>query len=128
MVLRTGGAGATIPFGMEKPAATIRLERLRRFRVRQSAPLGIGDLVHDQLRQARRALRADARLVAAWEAAVPARLADLGAIEQLARGTITIRADHDSARFEIERWLRSGGNETLKRAAPLGIKRIRVVV
>src|SRR5688572_12957469 len=113
---------------MDPRAAVLLIERLRKFRVRPGADASIGVAVEGEARSARRAHRADSGVAAAWAAGVPAKLAAVTRIERISRGVVTVRVPHDAARYELDRWLRAGGLNTLARMSPVAIRRVKVVV
>lgn len=64
----------------------------------------------------------------AWQELVPSPLADRTALVGVSRGVLTVRAGDASARFELDRWLRSGGELAVIRRCVTGLTRVRVVV
>lgn len=100
------------------------LERLRRFRApARSTPTLAGELgaqMHDIARR-RRALGAVGEL---WDTLLPADLRDRVHPRSLRRAVLTVRAADSAAAFELDRWLRSGGNDALRAAA--GVRRVKV--
>jgi hypothetical protein len=64
---------------------------------------------------------------AAWEVVVPDALREKAEVVGLSRGVLNVRVRHASARFELDRFLRSGGEAALIRAAMVAIKRVRIL-
>lgn len=63
----------------------------------------------------------------AWAEAAPEALRERVRRVSLARGVLRIEAADAAARWQIARWVRSGGEAALKRAAKVGVRRVRVV-
>lgn len=61
----------------------------------------------------------------AWAGVVPERLRAAATLGALRRGTLNVHVPDAAARFELDRWLRSGGEAALKKAAPM-LKRLRL--
>lgn len=63
----------------------------------------------------------------AWDEVAPPQLAARSGVEKLTPGGIlTIRCDDAAARFEIDRWLRAGGDAELRKQSRAGIRRIKL--
>jgi len=104
--------------------ASQRLESLRRYRTPQAAV----DIAADVQRligalQSRR--KAVGGLDAAWRAEVPTELQERVAMVGLSRGTMTCRCNDASARFQFDRWARSGGLTRLAAVAGVGVARCK---
>lgn len=116
---------------MPRPRSTSsaidELKRLRTLRAPRERDLTIAAAVKDAERDARKKARATGGIGAAWESAAPAALVSRALPVSLTRGVLTIRAADAAARFELDRWLRSGGEITLARAAGVAIKRTKIV-
>jgi hypothetical protein len=100
---------------------------LRGFRNRPERDLSIAAAVHDAERDARKKHKALGGVGAVWAQVVPAGLAARAHVVSLARGVLTIRAADGVTRFELDRFLRAGGEARLARAAAVAIKRTRIV-
>lgn len=113
---------------MLDPADQNELERLRKFRAPKErdltlrVPLGFAA---QELRRMRRGLGA---VAAAWGQIVPPELAERTALVGISRGVLTVRASDASAKYELERLLRSGGEAAVVRASPVSLRRVRVVL
>jgi len=108
-------------------ALAARIERARARVVRpprvrpvagQFAAVGAG------LKRDRARLAAVAR---AWLECCPGTLAERSAIRSFARGVLTVAADDASTRFELDRWLRSGGEDAVIRASRAPVHRVKIV-
>lgn len=110
---------------MERDAAR-RLEELRRIRPmpRGGGPIGgdLGRLAAEVKRASRDAEKVEASLAAL----VPEDIRGLCEGARLRRGTVTITASDAPARFEIDRWLRAGGEARVIEHARAGVRRVRV--
>jgi hypothetical protein len=103
------------------------LHRLRQYRnlperdLTLSAPLG--ELCRTLERQARSA----GGMGEAWAATVPAHLAAGCQVVSFSRGVLTVRAADSAVRFQVDRFLRGGGEAALAQAAGTALKRVRVL-
>jgi hypothetical protein len=103
------------------------LRRLRGFRNRPERDLSIVAAVRGAERDALKKHKALGGVGAAWEQIVPGSLKERVHVVSLARGVLTIRAADGVTKFELDRFLRSGGEARLARAAAVAIKRTRIV-
>lgn len=62
----------------------------------------------------------------AWEEVVPPQLAAKAEIVRLVRGVLSVRVTDSATRFELDRFLRSGGEAALVRRAAGAIRRVKV--
>lgn len=62
-----------------------------------------------------------------WEEILPPELALSSTPERLSGGVLTIRTADSAARFALDRWLRSGGEQLVKGACTTSVVRIRLV-
>ncbi len=107
-------------------AATNHIERLRGWRVR-TPHNDISGLVADLEKSLVRAQRAAAKVEASMPLALPVALRGRGHVKTIARGVITLAAKDAAAKYELEQWLRSGGETELLRACTVPAKRVRIV-
>lgn len=77
---------------------------------------------------ARRTQRRFSSLIDAWEAHVPADLARHSAIEGVRAGTVQVLAASASVRYALDRFLREGGLDTLRRQYNGPLRQVRVRV
>lgn len=92
------------------------IERLRAFRVRHREPATLGVEIDSLEASLRRAATAEGKAERAWRDLAPAALAARATSISLRRGILVIRARDSAARYEIDRWLRTGGGAGLLRA------------
>lgn len=103
------------------------LRRLRELRVPREREAGLGAQVEQIRTELTRRQRGGGKAAAAWEVVVPDALREVSDVVGLSRGVLTIRARHAAARFEVDRFLRSGGEAALSRAAGVAIRRVKIV-
>ena len=104
--------------------AQVELKQLRNWRVWQDRDTTIAASLREATARIDEQRRASAGAGESWEALVPPRLRQRCTI-LLHRGSLTVRARDAAARFEIDRWLRAGGEAALTRRA--GIRKVKIV-
>lgn len=113
---------------MDTAAGAARLERLRSLRGSRVVDASLGRDVAALGRALARARRSDAGVAEAWEAVCPPALAARTALGGLSRGVLTVRTPDASTRFEVDRFLREGGERSLTGASRAAVRRVKVVV
>jgi hypothetical protein len=98
--------------------------KLRSWRGRKDFDLSIGRQVDAIAKSAAAQHRKMDGLDGAWDELVPAPIRKLCAVVGIAGGVLTIKVPSAAARFQLDRWLRSGGEAALSRRG--GIKRIKL--
>lgn len=63
----------------------------------------------------------------AWDAVAPDDLKELAHVVGLVRGVLTVRCRDASAQYEVDRWLRTEGQDLLLAAAKAPVRRIKLV-
>ncbi len=106
-----------------RPAELVKLANLRKAPKRDFS-LGLALGAEFKTIQSRH--RQLGKVGAAWSVVVPDDLKAACAIISCSRGVLTIRARDHSARFDFDRWLRSGGKEALA-AAGGKLKSVKVL-
>jgi hypothetical protein len=102
------------------------LSKLRAWRVRREYDTSIGASVRDAAARVEQQRRAGRGAGESWEQLVPARVRERCHVVLVQRGVLTVKVSDAAARFEVDRWLRAGGElELVKRA---GIRKVRVVL
>ena len=71
-------------------------------------------------------MRAGTAFQRAWDEIVPAPLAARCLSLALTRGVLTVKTSDASTRFELDRFLRCGGEAKLARAAKIAIRKIKL--
>ncbi len=105
-----------------------RLELLRQSRVFRDRATPVGPMMQAIGSDLKRTEKRIGGIGAAWAAACPHALATKTAIEGLSRGVLTVTADDASTRYEIDRWLRAGGERELVRQCPTTVRKIRITL
>jgi hypothetical protein len=102
------------------------LARLRQFRNRPDPDCTLNTPLTAVCRQIERQHRSAGGVADAWAAVLPPHLARHAEVVSFARGTLVIRAADASTRFQIDRFLRTGGQNELARRAGVAIRRIKL--
>ena len=74
----------------------------------------------------RRQKRAVGGIGRAWAAVLPDALAEHVETIKVSRGVLTVKATNSAGRYELDRWLRSGGLTALIESATTTVRRVRV--
>ena len=104
-----------------------RIARLRGLRVREEWDRSLGVTVRaieSELKQAERRLGGVGAVLAE---VCPARLLAHCRVRSVSRGTLIVEVDQASARYQLDRWLRSGGETRLIEASGASIRRVKLV-
>jgi hypothetical protein len=109
-------------------SARDHLEDLRRWRGRTPRDGAIGPIVEALRDDAAKTQRRLGLVIDAWERTVPAELARQTRITALSRGTLQVRVASPSVRYELDRFLRSGGEAALRTASRAPLRSIRITV
>jgi len=105
--------------------------RLRLLRVHRSGSTPGGSIRQSiQLQRARleRSARDDGGIAGAWNRVAPGSLVGRATVTGVRGGVLTIRCRSASDRFALDRWLRSGGEQALRREARVAFSRVRLVL
>ena len=62
----------------------------------------------------------------AWNEIVPEPLASSVRLDGVAAGVLNVRVTDSAARFELDRFLRAGGEAALLKRMPLAIRRVKI--
>jgi hypothetical protein len=103
------------------------LERLRGFRNRPERDVTIGAMVKAAEREVKKQQRAVGGVGLAWDEVVPRTLAARCTVVGVSRGVLTVRTAGAATRFELDRFLRSGGEAELCRRAGVAIRKVKLV-
>jgi hypothetical protein len=104
-----------------------RLERLRPYRgIGADTDPSIAPVVASIARERRRLAKALGPAVEAWEAIVPAPLARACTLVTLASGTLSVETASNAVAFELDRFLRGGGQRDLTEATAGAVRAVRV--
>ncbi len=111
---------------MPRDAWIAQIENLRRHRTSRAFDVTLARPLAEAQKLTRRLTRALGGLGDAWEAILPPQLAASSNPERLAGGVLTIRTADAAARFALDRWLRAGGEDAVRRACAGTVRRIRL--
>lgn len=104
-----------------------RLDRLRPFRgLPPERAVPIAPLVAELARERKRIAKALGPAVEAWERLVPAPLARECTLVSLKSGTLTVETASNAVAFELDRFLRGGGQRELSEATDGVVRSVRV--
>lgn len=103
------------------------LTRLRQLRNRADPDLSLGAPLQNVCRDLERRSRAAGGIGDAWARILPLHLAEAADIVSFTRGVLTIRPANAAIRYQLDCFLRAGGEAELARAARTSIRRIRLL-
>lgn len=103
------------------------LTRLRSLRNPREKETGIAGVVRGLERDVKRLQKAVGGVGVAWEVVAPDRVREKCELVGVSRGVVTVRVRDSSARFELDRWWRSGGERELAAAAKTSIRKLKIV-
>lgn len=123
---------------MDPRAANRSVDKLRSLRVRRDRDLSLAAELSAGVLDAKKRRKAVEGIGAVWAeligealAAGPGRAGsdpcERAAVRSFARGVLTIAAEDAATRYEIDRWLRAGGLEKLRKRSPKALVRVKVV-
>lgn len=104
------------------------LARMRGWRVPAARDLSLKQEMSGITREVRRLERSVGSLGEAWGTLVPGPLAVRTVILGVARGVLQVRCQDASTRYELDRWLRAGGEHALVRAAGARVIKVKLVL
>ncbi len=104
-----------------------KLDRLREMRVRPGRDLTVGSLVEGFARSAQKRHKATGGVAGALDEALPESLRGRMVLEGMRAGVAIIKVDDSSARFELDRWLRAGGLDEIRRISRTTVRRVKLV-
>lgn len=105
-----------------------QLQLLRENRGMRERASSVGSLVEAVGADLRDLEKRIGGVASAWNASCPPALIGRTLVEGLVRGVLTIRADDASTRFELDRWLREGGQRTLVKQCPTTVRKVKIVI
>lgn len=113
---------------LDVPPELAALHRLRQVKVRPERDLTLTKPFASEEVALRKLRRANGGLVEAWASVAPGDLADQIALRGVSAGVATLAVTNASARYQLDRWLRSGGERELIRACRAPIRKVKVVI
>ncbi len=128
----SGGSLGTRGFGTEYDSrvadAATQIEQLRKYRQRPEREVSIARLVGSLADDARRTQRRLGSLIDLWSELVPAELEGHSRIVGVRGGIGHVQCDSASTRYELDRALRQGLEQELRRRYPSTLMKIRLSV
>lgn len=112
---------------MPAKADALLLARLRGWRNRPQPDLSLKPVTAGITADLRRRARTLGHAGEAWLRLVPPALLDQTTLLSMSRGVLTVRVGDASARSDLARWLREGGEHAVIRATPGSLIKIRLV-
>jgi len=101
---------------------------LRENRAKPPADRSIADPVSRARLKYQRLAKDGDGIASAWDQTVPEKFRGRAAIAGHKDGVLTIRCRSASDRFGLDRWLRGGGEQALREAARVTLKRVKLVL
>jgi hypothetical protein len=111
---------------VDEKAAQRDIERLRKYRTWERGGR-LGDEVLRQTRSLEKLLRSLAGVGERWGSLLPPELLARTQLRGLNRGVLTVSVADASTDYELDRWLRGGGLEALRRAGA-AVTRVKTVL
>lgn len=112
---------------MNPQRARAALDKLREHRTRTPATTNVADAVAIFQRDLARRFKSLGGIASAWNQTIPTKLADRAELISLTRGVLTVRVQDAPARFELDRFLRAGGERELQKRSPVTLKKVKLV-
>lgn len=109
---------------MHASVANARLAKLRGYRVPAMPDRSIAAEVGRIAKEVRRTDRGLAKIEEVWAAAAPDVLRDLARPVAFKAGVLELACTAAAVRFEVDRWLQSGGREVLQKTLGSAIFRV----
>jgi len=109
-------------------APTDALDRLRGFRVYPQRARGLGDDMLMQMKAMKKISQSESAANEAWETAAPDQLRDCATLGGLKAGKLILLVPSAAHRFQIDRWLASGGLGTIQSLARVPISGVQVKI
>jgi hypothetical protein len=119
---------ARAPAKPRAPEHLAGLQRLRDARVRPPRNLSLAPDMDRAIREAASQRRSTGGCADAWSRIIPPALLAKTSLEGVSKGVLTVRVPDASTRFELDRFLRSGGQKQLVSACRANLSRVRLVV
>lgn len=105
----------------------LRLEALRKGRVRPERDGSLGAMFRERAAELEKLEKRLGGIARAWQSVCPPELVGRTSVRSLARGVLTIGVEDASTRFELDRLLRAGAERTFVRACPTTVRKVKLV-
>ncbi|MFN0010541.1 MAG: DciA family protein [Phycisphaerales bacterium] len=107
--------------------ASRQIDALRKHRVAAGvADLSLAAAMGSQAKELRSRARSLGAVGGAFARLVPRTVQERCVLVGMKAGVLTVRCDDDAARFELDRWLRTGGELELVKATPTTLAKVRI--
>lgn len=113
---------------MKDAAVIANLTKLREMRVRKDDAPRVDVALAKMADELSRVEKKLGGAGAAWASVCPAGLAERATPVSLARGTLNVEVSDAAARYELDRWLRGGGERALVAASRTPIRKVRLLL
>jgi hypothetical protein len=123
---RSCGGGRRAPLTPESAAA--KIAELRALAGWTPRDFSIGSFIDQTQRRVTRARAQLGTLIELWRNVLPAELADRTSLTSLRSGMLQVTVDSASVRYELDRVLREGALETLRRSYGGTLTRVKITV
>ncbi len=110
------------------PAELAGLARVREARVRVRSDQTLAAEMDRAMHDAARQRRANVGCADAWARVVPPELLGKTALGGVSRGVLTVRVPDGATRFQLDRFLRSGGQRAFVSACSASLRQVKIVV
>ena len=120
---------------MDPGSAKLSLEKLRSLRVPAPRDLSLAAGLAGEVLDAKKRRKAVGGIGTVWaelltevkSSSANETLAVRTIVRSFLRGVLTIEASDTATRYEVDRWLRAGGLEMLRKRSPRTLTRVKVV-
>ena len=110
------------------PAQILELERLRAFKQAPTPRRELAPFLESAQKSLQKQRRASPQIQAAWDGVVPAELREIASPIGLARGVLRIKVRDAAAVYQLEKFLRGGGEVELVRRCGVAIRSVKLMV
>ncbi len=108
--------------------AVRRVEQLRAWRARPERDVAVGPLIASKLADAQRAQKQLGSFVELWESVLPDELAVHTRVTGLRSGVVQVTVDTSATAYELDRCLREGLEQQMRRAYGRTLLRVKITV
>ena len=106
----------------------VDIEQLRNWRARPDREVPIGPLVEARLEEAERTRKRLGSFVELWETVLPESLAAHTRVTGIRAGVVQVTVDTSATAYELDRRLREGLEEQMRRAYGKTFVRVKITV
>ena len=117
-----------MPNRRDVSTAAHRVEQLRAWRARPEREVVVRPLIESKLADAHRAQKQLGSFVELWEAVLPAELALHTRVTGLRSGVVHVTVDTSATAYELDRCLREGLEQQMRRAFGKTLMRVKITV